>query len=119
MVGFSTFQPLSCTIDLDFIVLSNSKLEHHPRSKVARAVKAGVKVGNHSLNKIFCPIKSTFKEYVNTGGGGGGALNVSSYVGLDTAYCLHQKVSVILNKYLKFCDPKHIPILYLDLKKQP
>ena len=53
VVGFSTFQSLSCTTDLDFIALSNSKLEHHPRSIVARAVKAGVKVGNHSRNIIF------------------------------------------------------------------
>ena len=56
-------------------------------------------------------------------GGGGGTLLFSAYVGSDPASTVHPKkisgISSNPNFFWNFSNPKNIPILYLDLKKDP
>ena len=56
------------------------------------------------------------------GGGGGGTHHFSLYVGSGPASTIQPKklsgISSTPKKYLKFNNPKNIPILYNDLKKR-
>ena len=58
------------------------------------------------------------------GGGGGGTLIFSAYVGSDPASTIHPQKNIRNFKHPKkifeiLATPKNIPILYLDLKKDP
>ena len=58
------------------------------------------------------------------GGGGGGTLIFSAYVGSDPASTVHPKKNIRNFKHPKkifkiVATLKNIPILYLDLKKDP
>ena len=71
------------------------------------------------------PIKSFQSQNVPTpGGGGGGTLVFSAYVGLDPASTVHPQKNIRNFRHPKkileiLATPKNIPILYLDLKKDP